>query len=121
NSPSVTPGNTVETAESLLGLVGRGLASRPRAGAHWTPMSTDPKAGTPATTDGAAASQQTPQTAPLRVGVIGLGFAGQAALEGFVKIPNVEVIALSGLEKDRLAELGDKHDIPHRYERWEDL
>ncbi|HEY6739614.1 MAG TPA: Gfo/Idh/MocA family oxidoreductase [Actinopolymorphaceae bacterium] len=84
-------------------------------------MSTDPKAGTPATTDGAAASQQTPQTAPLRVGVIGLGFAGQAALEGFVKIPNVEVIALSGLEKDRLAELGDKHDIPHRYERWEDL
>lgn len=57
----------------------------------------------------------------LRVGVIGLGFAGQAALKGFLRIPGVEVIGLAGLETDRLAELGKEHQIPHLYERWEDL
>lgn len=57
----------------------------------------------------------------LRVGVIGLGFAGQAAMKGFLEIPDVEVIALAGLEKDKLEELGNEHGIPHLYEKWEDL
>jgi predicted dehydrogenase len=57
----------------------------------------------------------------LRVGVVGLGYAGRTALEAFAELPDVEVVALAGLEKDRLAELGDRFGIPHRYERWEDL
>jgi predicted dehydrogenase len=58
---------------------------------------------------------------PLRVGVIGLGFAGQAALRGFLELPGVEVVGLAGLETDRLAQLGHEHQIPHLYERWEEL
>ncbi len=57
----------------------------------------------------------------LRVGVIGLGFAGRTALEAFSELPDVEVIGLAGLEKDILTSLGEKHGVPHLYERWEDL
>ncbi|MBE1611564.1 Gfo/Idh/MocA family protein [Actinopolymorpha pittospori] len=68
----------------------------------------------------ASAGQPEPSR-PLRVGVIGLGFAGQAALKGFLALPDVDVIALAGLEADRLAELGKEHSIPHLYARWQDL
>jgi len=57
----------------------------------------------------------------LRVGVVGLGFAGRTALEAFSELPDVEVIALAGLEKDILTSLGEKHGVPHLYENWEDL
>ncbi|MEV6268277.1 Gfo/Idh/MocA family oxidoreductase [Kribbella sp. NPDC051936] len=57
----------------------------------------------------------------LRVGVVGLGFAGRTALEAFSELPDVEVIALAGLEKDVLTSLGEKHGVPHLYEKWEDL
>lgn len=57
----------------------------------------------------------------LRVGVIGLGFAGQAAMEGFAALPGVSLEAVAGLEKDRLEELGERFGIPRRYERWQDL
>lgn len=57
----------------------------------------------------------------LRVGVIGLGFAGRTALEAFSELPDVEVIGLAGLEKDILTSLGEKHGVPHLYEKWEDL
>lgn len=58
---------------------------------------------------------------PLKIGVIGLGWAGRTHLDAYLKLPEVQVIALAGMEKDRLADLGDQHQIPHRYERWEDL
>lgn len=76
------------------------------------------------TTDPSAASSAAVQPqvpSPLRVGVIGLGFAGQAALGGFLELPDVEVVGLAGLEADRLAELGEQHKIPHLHLRWEDL
>ncbi|TCC03588.1 Gfo/Idh/MocA family protein [Kribbella soli] len=57
----------------------------------------------------------------LRVGVVGLGFAGRTALEAFSELPDVEVIGLAGLEKDTLTSLGEKHGVPHLYEKWEDL
>lgn len=61
------------------------------------------------------------QDTPLRVGVIGLGFGGASALKGYHALPNVKILALAGLEKDRLKQLGDEYDIPHLYEQWEDL
>lgn len=57
----------------------------------------------------------------LRVGVVGLGFAGRTALEAFSEIPGIEVVALAGLETDQLASLGDKFQVPQRYQHWEDL
>jgi hypothetical protein len=39
----------------------------------------------------------------VRVGVIGLGFAGETHLKAYQQLPNVQVVALAGLEEDRLA------------------
>ncbi|MFI5709718.1 Gfo/Idh/MocA family protein [Kribbella sp. NPDC051620] len=57
----------------------------------------------------------------LRVGVVGLGFAGRTALEAFSELPDVEVVALAGLETDILKSLGAEHSVPNLFEKWEDL
>lgn len=57
----------------------------------------------------------------IRVGIIGLGFGGESALKGYRQLPNVEVVALAGLEEDRLASLGKTYEVPHLYARYEDL
>jgi predicted dehydrogenase len=62
-----------------------------------------------------------PDVTPLRVGVVGLGFAGTTALDAFSSLPGVEVIALAGQEQPRLDELADTRGVPNRYHDWEDL
>jgi predicted dehydrogenase len=57
----------------------------------------------------------------LRVGVIGLGFAGTTALDAFRSLPGVRVVALAGQEPIRLAELGASRQVPDTYHDWEDL
>ena len=58
---------------------------------------------------------------PLRVGVVGLGFAGTTALDAFSSLPGVEVVALAGQEQPRLDELAESRAVPNRYHDWEDL
>ena len=58
---------------------------------------------------------------PLRVGIVGLGWAGQTHLKSYLQLPGVQVLALAGLEEDRLAALGAEHGVPHRYRDWRDL
>ena len=58
---------------------------------------------------------------PLRVGVVGLGYAGEQHLKNFVKMPNVEAVALAGLEEDRLRELGDRYGVHELHRSWEEL
>ncbi|HEY4384171.1 MAG TPA: Gfo/Idh/MocA family oxidoreductase [Ktedonobacteraceae bacterium] len=60
-------------------------------------------------------------TNPVRVGIIGLGFAGEASLKGYKQLSNVEVVALAGLEEDRLHQLGQTYNIPHLYREYQDL
>jgi predicted dehydrogenase len=60
-------------------------------------------------------------SAPLRVGVIGLGFAGTTHLDAFTALPGATVVALAGKEPERLAELGGSRKVPHLYADWEDL
>jgi predicted dehydrogenase len=57
----------------------------------------------------------------IRVGVIGLGFAGTTALQCYSTLPNVQIIALAGLEEERLAQLGATFAIPYLYKHYEDL
>jgi predicted dehydrogenase len=57
----------------------------------------------------------------LRVGVVGLGFAGQTHLRSYKQIPGVEVVALAGKEADVLQRVADEEKVPHRYADWEDL
>jgi predicted dehydrogenase len=63
---------------------------------------------------------ETPPT-QLRVGVVGLGFAGTTALDGFSTVPGVSVVALAGQESARLEELGASRGVPDLYRDWEDL
>lgn len=57
----------------------------------------------------------------LRVGVVGLGFAGTTHTRAYQQVPGVEVVALAGLEADRLAVMGAEYNIPHLYADWQDL
>ncbi len=47
-----------------------------------------------------------PSVEPLRVGVVGLGWAGEQHLKNYLRMPNVENVALAGLAEARLRELG---------------
>ncbi len=60
-------------------------------------------------------------SARLRVGVVGLGWAGETHLKSYQQLPNVQVLALAGLEEDRLASLGEMYNIPHLYPDYEEL
>ena len=57
----------------------------------------------------------------LRVGVVGLGYAGDQHLKNFARMPNVEAVALAGLEEERLRELGGLYGVQNLYRSWEDL
>ena len=57
----------------------------------------------------------------MRVGVVGLGYAGEQHLKNFVKMPNVEAVALAGLEEERLARLGGQYGVANLYRSWENL
>lgn len=57
----------------------------------------------------------------LRVGVIGLGFAGTTHLDAFTELPGATVVALAGQEESRLRELGASRAVPNLYHDWEDL
>src|SRR5689334_6804397 len=61
------------------------------------------------------------QLTKIRVGVIGLGFGGESALKSFRQLPDVEIVALAGLEEDRLAYLGKTYEVPHLYREYQDL
>jgi predicted dehydrogenase len=58
---------------------------------------------------------------PLRAGVVGLGYAGEQHLKNFARVPGVEPVALAGLERDRLRELGGRYGVQDLYTSWEDL
>jgi len=59
----------------------------------------------------------------LRAGVIGLGWAGQQHMAAYAEVPDVDLVALAGMELDALQRLGVAYDIPeeHRYTDWQDL
>lgn len=57
----------------------------------------------------------------LRVGVVGIGWAGQQHLEAYSRIPGVRVVALAAMEAEPLAKLQAEYDVPATYARWEDM
>jgi predicted dehydrogenase len=60
-------------------------------------------------------------TAPLRVGVIGLGWAGQQHLAAYAAQADTEIVALAGLEDAARKKLATRYAIEHSVARWEDL
>jgi predicted dehydrogenase len=57
----------------------------------------------------------------MKVGVIGLGWAGQQHMDAYTALDGVELTAIAGLEDDMRASLGSEHAVPHAFARWEDL
>ena len=63
----------------------------------------------------------TKNNAPLKVGVVGLGWAGQQHLAAFTAVDGVQVVALAGMEADVLAELVEEFAVPHAFAGWEEM
>jgi predicted dehydrogenase len=57
----------------------------------------------------------------VRVGVIGVGWAGQQHLAAYDALAGVEIVALAGLEEPVRAELASRYGIERHVARWEDL
>jgi predicted dehydrogenase len=57
----------------------------------------------------------------LRVGVIGLGWAGQQHIAAYDALAGAQVVAIAGLEEPVRAQLAARYEIEHRLARWEDL
>ncbi len=51
----------------------------------------------------------------LRVGVVGTGFGALVHVPAFKSIPGVEVIALCGIDNDRVHEIAEQHQIPYTF------
>ena len=57
----------------------------------------------------------------LRVGVIGVGWAGQRHIAAYHEVPGGQVVAVAGLEEPVRKELAAEYEIEHEVARWEDL
>lgn len=61
----------------------------------------------------------TPQ--PLRVGVVGMGWAGETHLKAYQQMPNVEVVAVADPREERLLELKQTYTLAGVYTDWQKL
>ena len=57
----------------------------------------------------------------LRAGVIGLGWAGQQHMQAYYDAADVDLVALAGMEAEKLAELGEKYQVERRYPDYESM
>jgi predicted dehydrogenase len=57
----------------------------------------------------------------VKVGVIGVGWAGQQHIKAYAALDGVELIAIAGLEEEMRRSLSDEFGVPHSVARWEDL
>lgn len=61
------------------------------------------------------------QSNKLRVGVVGLGWAGETHLRCYKQLPQVEVVALTDPRDTHLAKVGDAHGIENLYLDYHDM
>lgn len=59
--------------------------------------------------------------ATLKVGVVGVGWAGQQHINAFCNVEGVEVVAVAGMEAELLVQLQAEYNIPNGFARWQDL
>ncbi|HIZ38072.1 MAG TPA: Gfo/Idh/MocA family oxidoreductase, partial [Candidatus Ruania gallistercoris] len=58
---------------------------------------------------------------PLRVGVVGLGWAGQQHMQRYAARPDVQLVGIAGLEEDQRAELAQRYQVPLAVADWQEL
>lgn len=57
----------------------------------------------------------------LRAGVVGLGWAGQQHMDAYYGAETADLVALAGMEADKLAELGEKYGVERLYPDYQSM
>lgn len=57
----------------------------------------------------------------LRVGVVGIGWAGQQHLKAYDSLPGVRIVSLAGMERDLRDSLQAEYSIPNGFADWEEM
>jgi predicted dehydrogenase len=57
----------------------------------------------------------------VKVGVVGVGWAGQQHIKAYAGLDGVELIGIAGLEEETRRSLAEEFGVPFDVERWEDL
>ncbi|MFJ5859317.1 Gfo/Idh/MocA family protein [Pseudarthrobacter oxydans] len=68
-----------------------------------------------------ASDLQQPGSNELRVGVVGIGWAGQQHLMAYNGLDGVRIVALAGMEQDLRDSLQAEYSIPNAFADWKDM
>lgn len=68
-----------------------------------------------------AASLKEPQAGELRVGVVGIGWAGQQHLKAYDSLEGVRIVSLAGMEQELRDSLQAEYSIPNAFAGWEEM
>ncbi|MCP8999700.1 Gfo/Idh/MocA family oxidoreductase [Pseudarthrobacter sp. RMG13] len=62
-----------------------------------------------------------PQAGELRVGVVGIGWAGQQHLKAYDSLEGVRIVSLAGMEQELRDSLQAEYSIPNAFAGWEEM
>lgn len=68
-----------------------------------------------------ASALQEPHSKELRVGVVGIGWAGQQHLMAYNGLDGVRIVALAGMEEELRNSLQAEYSIPNAFADWKDM
>jgi predicted dehydrogenase len=57
----------------------------------------------------------------MKVGVVGVGWAGQQHIKAYAALEGVSLVGIAGLEEETRSSLAAEFGVPHSVARWEDL
>ncbi|WP_248763200.1 Gfo/Idh/MocA family protein [Pseudarthrobacter sp. SSS035] len=68
-----------------------------------------------------ASALDEPRSEELRVGVVGIGWAGQQHLKAYESLEGVRIVSLAGMEQELRDSLQAEYSIPNAFAGWEEM
>jgi predicted dehydrogenase len=68
-----------------------------------------------------ASALEEPRVEELRVGVVGIGWAGQQHLKAYDSLEGVRIVSLAGMEQDLRDSLQAEYSVPNAFAGWEEM